>query len=136
MPEQSIEEEAKSHTLVEDVEGFRLVRIDDSTKSVDVSSRKDKNGDYTSIFFELGSECECGQDTKSVQFALNRDDLSAITFALSREDQQSKLMNMQFRKYKEVPVRMVVQATKDIKKGDMVIVWRKEKVPLDFEYTK
>src|SRR3990167_6551572 len=130
MPEQSIEEEAKSHTLVEDVEGFRLIRADDSTKSVDVSSRKDKNGDYTTIFFELNDL----NNENPIQFAINRDDLAAITFALSRQDQQSKLLSANFRKYKEVPVRMVVKATKDIKKDEMLIVWRREKVPLDYEF--
>ena len=61
--------------------------------------------------------------------------MAAITFSLAREDQQSKLLNSRFREYKEVPIRLVTIATKDIKKGDPVVIFRKEKVPIDFEYT-
>lgn len=116
--------------LSENVEGFMLPRLDDTSKDVQVVAHKDKDGDYPVLQFHF--EDSTGE---KMSIALDRDQLSAITFALSRQDQQSKLLTGRFRQYKEVPVRLVVRASKDIKKDELVIIWRKEKVPLDFEYT-
>ena len=118
-------------TLVDNVEGFRLQRRDDSTREVEITARKDENGDYPIVQFEV-----LNPDGEPTIFALGRDEVAAIMFALSREDQQSKLLGARFREYKEVPVRLVIEATRDIKKGDFVVAWRKERVPLDINYTK
>lgn len=125
------ETEASEQALTNDVEGFRLTRADDPTKTVDILARRDDKGDYPVLQLEFQED-----DGTVKKLFLKRDEISAITFALSREDQQSKLLASKFRQYKEVPVRLVVQATKDIKKGEYVVVWRKERVPLDFNYTK
>jgi hypothetical protein len=127
MPEELKEE----NTLTENVEGFRLVRVDDQTKSVDIYSKKDENGDYPAMFFEL-----TGDNGELVRFALKKEEMSAITFALTKADDQYKLLNAKFREYKEVPVRLIIEAKKDIKKGDFVVAWRKERVPIDFNYSK
>lgn len=96
---------------------------------VEVVAQKDEQGDYPVVKFlyENGG--------KTMKFALSRDQLAAITFALARQDQQSKLLNAKFREYKEVPVRLIIKAQKDIKAGELVVVWRKERVPVEFDYT-
>lgn len=114
----------------ENVEGFLLKRVDDQSKSVEIVAHKDANGDFPVI--QLHFEDNNGE---KMMLALERDELAAVTFALARQDQQARLLSQRFRQYKEVPVKLVVRATRDIKKDDYVIVYRKEKVPLEFEYS-
>lgn len=115
--------------LDENMQGFQLTNQMDNG-SVEILAERDENGDYPILMFNYQIE------GVSHKFALQRDELAAITFALARQDQQSKLLTLRFREYKEVPVKLVIEAKKDIKKGDLVICWRKERVPLDFNYSK
>lgn len=120
------EEELQDGTIFDDdIQAFR------TGSGIEVVARKDDKGDYPTLVFVTKDA-----EGKEHQFSVSRDEMAAITFALSRQDQQHKLLTARFREYKEVPVRIVVQTTKDIKKGDFVVIWRKEKVPLDFNYSK
>ena len=121
-----VKQSSEDGTLLEGEQGFRLKDVL-SSGVIDIMTQADKQGDYPVLFFlQNGVK----------KFALWRDELAAITFALSRQDEQSKLIDARFREYKEVPVRLVTVATKDIKKGEPVVIWRKEKVPVEFQYTK
>ena len=115
------------NTVTEDVEMFRLGR-QEGGGFVDIQALKDEKGDYPVLRFIFK------EDGKERTMILKRDDLSAVTFAVSRQDQQHKLLNARFRKYREKKVRLAIMANKDIKKGEMMIVFRKERVPIDFEY--
>ena len=97
---------------------------------VEIVAKIDEKGDYPVLQFYFKDK-----EGKEKKFAVWRDEMAAITFALARQDQQSHLLNERFRNYKEVPVRLVIEAKQDIKKGDMVVAWRKERVPVDFDYT-
>mgnify|MGYP001584234148 CR=1 FL=1 len=98
---------------------------------VEALAEKDESGDYPILQFSF-----VGTDGVPVRFALKRDELAAISFALARQDQQSKLLSLRLKEYKEVPVRLTILAQKDIKKGDYVVCWRKERVPQEYNYTK
>ena len=98
-------------------------------KVVSIVAKKDEHNDYPALVFEVDDR---GRRTK---LTLGRDELAAITFCLARQDQQSKLLDARYREYKEVPVRLVAIASRDIKKGSPIVMWRKERVPIDFEYT-
>lgn len=126
----SDKQEKEMPVLDDSVVGFRLQQKDDTSKDVEIIAKKDQNGDYPVVTFNF----MVGEEAQS--FSLSRDELSAVVFSISREDQQSKLLDSRFREYKEVPVRLVVEAKKDIRKGEMVIVYRKEKVPIEFEYNR
>ena len=120
-----------TETLLDDnVQGFKLNNLL-GNGSVEILAEKDEKGDYPALMFNYTDA-----EGKEVQFALPRDEMAAITFILARQDQQDKLLQKRFQTYKEVPVRLVVQTQKDLKKGDYVVVWRKERVPQDYEYTK
>ena len=120
-----------TETLLDDnVQGFKLNNLL-GNGSVEVLAEKDEKGDYPVIMFNYTDA-----EGKEVQFALPRDEMAAITFILARQDQQDKLLQHRFLTYKEVPVRLMIEAKKDIKKGDFVVCWRKERVPQDYEYTK
>lgn len=110
--------------LQDDFQAFRL------PGGIEVVSRKDKNGDYTTLRFIFKDKAGVEQE-----LLIPRDEMAAITFALARQDQQSKLLNARFRQYKEVPVRLVIRALTDIKKDQFVVCYRKERVPIDDEYT-
>lgn len=114
----------------EELQVFELTPVAGDAYKVLVIGRKDDRGDYPVLTMEFK-----GRDGKNNSISLWRDELTAITFALSRQDQQSKLLNAKFREYKEVPVRLVIEAKRDVKKGDMIVAWRKERVPIDFNYT-
>lgn len=110
--------------LDEDFQAFRLAT------GMEVISKKDENGDYSKLMFRVKDK-----DGNDLDFFASRDEMAAVTFALARQDQQAKLLNSNFRKYKEVPVRLVIRALKDIKAGDFVVTYRKERVPVDeFNY--
>lgn len=111
--------------LEEDYQAFQ-VRDLSNPRGVEIVVEKDKEGNYPVMMFLVGKE----------KFYVKTDELAAITFAISRQDQQHKLLDSRFREYVEKPVRLVTIATKDIKKGDPVIIWRREKVPVEFAYTK
>ena len=124
-------QELGTETLLDDnVQGFKLNNLMGSG-NVEVLAEKDEKGDYPTLLFNYTDG-----EGKEVHFALPRDEMAAITFVLARQDQQDKLLHKRFQQYKEVPVRLMVQTTKDIKKGDFVVCWRKERVPMDYEYTK
>lgn len=109
--------------LDDDFQAFRLA------SGLEVIAKKDENGDYPMMMLRWTDAEGVEHDLKA-----SRDEMAAITFALAREDQKSKLLTAQFRKYKEVPVRLVIRALKDIKKDELVITYRKERVPIDFDY--
>lgn len=120
------EEELKDGAIFDDnIQAFRLAT------GLEVIAKKDDKGDYPMLMFVHKDD-----EGKEHQFMASRDEMAAITFSLARQDQQHKLLTAKFREYKETLVRVVVQATKDIKKGDFVVIWRKEKVPVDQSYTK
>lgn len=105
---------------------FKLTSLTSDVSNIFIYSKKDEKGDYPALFIEIDGK-------KAVVW---RDEMTAATFALSRQDQQYKLLDARFREYKEVPVRLIIQTTKDLKKGDYVVAWRKERVPIDFNYNK
>lgn len=123
-------EEIGEGTLLDDsIQGFQLTNPM-GNGSIEVLATKDEKGDYPVMSF-------CFQNgEQTVKFALKRDELAAITFALARQDQQSKLLDTHFKEYVERPVRLMIEAKKDIKKGDFVVCWRKERVPKGYEYTR
>ena len=124
-------QELGAKTLLDDnVQGFKLNNLL-GNGSVEMLAEKDEKGDYPVIMFNFTDS-----EGKEVQFALPRDEMAAITFILARQDQQDKLLQKRFQTYKEVPVRLVIQTQKDLKKGDFVVCWRKERVPQNYEYTK
>lgn len=109
---------------------FQLkTKFGSSASSVDISAKKDEQGDYPLLVMHFTDK------HGSKELALDRDELAAICFALSRDDQQAFLLNQRFRTYKEKMVRLVVTADRDIKKGQPLIVFRRERVPIDDEYT-
>lgn len=119
------------NTLLDDkVQGFQLTNPM-GNGSIEVLAEQDANKDYPVLLFNFVDTI--GVSTK---FALQRDELAAITFALARQDQQHKLLDMKTREYVERPVRLMIEAKNDIKKGDFVVCWRKERVPAEYSYTK
>ncbi len=118
-------QEKANTTLDEAVEMFQLESVYGTKSAVTLLAKKDEKGDYPVIEFVVDGK----------KFGLWRDELAAVTFACARADQQSKLIQAKFRTYKEVPVRLVIAATKDIKKGELVVAWRKERVPIENEYS-
>ena len=124
-------QELGTETLLDDnVQGFKLSNLMGGG-NVEVLAEKDEKGDYPTLLFNYTDA-----EGKEVRFALPRDEMAAITFVLARQDQQDKLLHKRFQQYKEVLVRLLVQTTKDIKKGDFVVCWRKERVPMDYDYSK
>ena len=118
------------NTLLGDkVQGFQLTNPM-GNGSVEVLAEQDTNKDYPVLLFNLVDTA--GVSTK---FALQRDEIAAITFALARQDQQHKLLDVRMKEYKEVLVRLMIQTNKDIKAGDYVVCWRKERVPVQHNYT-
>lgn len=120
------QDKEKLPVLDDSIEGFRIQRVDDKSKDLEIIAKKDKNGDFPIMSFSV-----LDNNNEQLTFAIDRDEMAAITFALSRQDQQSKLLDARFREYGEKMVRLVVIANKDIKKGEPVVIYRKEKVPID-----
>lgn len=124
-------QELGNDTLLDDkVQGFQLTNPM-GNGSIEVLAEQDANKDYPVLLFNFIDTA--GVSTK---FALQRDELAAVTFALARQDQQHKLLDMKTREYVERPVRLMIEAKKDIKKGDFVVCWRKERVPAQLNYTR
>ena len=123
--------EIGTETLLDDsIQAFQLSSLMENG-SVEVIAEKDEKGDYPVLQFNFTNT-----EGESAKFAVKRDEMAALTFSIARQDQQDKLLNARFQTYKERPVRLAIQAQKDIKKGDFVICWRKERVPQNYEYTK
>ena len=130
MSDNKKQEELEDGTLLDDkLQSFQVSSMM-GNGVVEILAEKDEQGDYPVLIFYFKD------GERDVRFAVKRDELAAITFALARQDQQHKLLDARFQQYKEVPVRLIVQTTKDLKKGDYVVVWRKERVPMDYNYTK
>ena len=124
-----IKKDIEDGTLLDDsIQGFQMNNVQ-GTGQVEIISEKDENGDYPVLQFLFK---DGDNETK---FALKRDEMAAITFALARQDQQHKLLDQRFLHYKERKVRLAILATKDVKAGDYIICWRKERVPQDYDYT-
>lgn len=107
-------------------DAFQAFRL---STGVEVIAKKDSNGDYPTMMF-LSKD----KDGVEHEFYASRDEMAAITFALARQDQQHKLLDARFRQYVEKKVPLIIQATKDIKKGESICVIRKERVPIDSNY--
>lgn len=124
-----IEEKPEPKDLEDGVifkDGFEAFRL---STGIEVIAKKDANGDFPTMMFLVKDK-----DGVEHEFFAKRDEMAAITFALARQDQQHKLLDVRFRQYVEKKVPLIIKATKDIKCGESICVMRKERVPIDSQY--
>lgn len=71
---------------------------------------------------------------KSEEVIVKQEHLESLIFALASEENQPKMLHGKINEVRELPVRLKIKATRDIHKGEDIVITHKMMIPIQKQF--